>query len=137
MTPNDYKDTYHFILRNLAEITRHANDETKSEQFSHTFRKMQEELDYWHGFKERVDLNFLYEDGKIVCYAYPVVNAVPNYDQVWAVEVPINMSKNLEEQECHYCGQSDSECDYTVRKPYEFEPAMLVCEDCMEEQPWK
>lgn len=39
--------------------------------------------------------------------------------------------------ECDYCGQNDPEVNYTVRKPYEHEPATTVCEDCMEERPWK
>ena len=39
--------------------------------------------------------------------------------------------------ECDYCGQNDPEVNYTVRKPYEHEPATTVCDDCMEEQPWK
>lgn len=137
MTPQEYEDTYHFILRNLQDITAHATEVTTREEFSQNFSTMQEDLDYWDAYKERADLNFIYKDGKVMCYAYPVVNAVPNYDDVWAVEVPIKMTRDFEEQECHYCGQSDPDLRYTVRKPYEFEPASIVCEDCMEVRPWK
>lgn len=137
MTPQDYEDTHHFILRNLSQITAHANAVATREEFLDNFYKMQEEFDYWEAYQERADLNFTYTDGKIVCYAYPVVNATPNYDRVWAVEVPITVNRDLEEPECHYCGQSDEEAVYIIHKPYEFEPASIVCEDCMEARPWK
>lgn len=45
--------------------------------------------------------------------------------------------KEMNTYECDYCGQSDPDVAYTIRKPYEHEPASVVCEDCMEEQPWK
>lgn len=43
----------------------------------------------------------------------------------------------MDEQECAYCGQSDGDMTYTIHKPYDSEPASVVCDDCMDEQPWK
>lgn len=39
--------------------------------------------------------------------------------------------------ECDYCGQSDEEVTYTLLTFSPSEPSTLVCEDCMEEKPWK
>lgn len=43
----------------------------------------------------------------------------------------------MDTYECDYCGQSDPEMNYTVSKSYPNEPERIVCDDCMDEQPWK
>jgi hypothetical protein len=49
----------------------------------------------------------------------------------------LNESVGEQDVECDYCGQNDPNVNYTERKPYKHEPSSIVCEDCMEERPWK
>lgn len=47
-----------------------------------------EELDHWDAYDEYADLNFVSEGLQVIkCYAYPVVNSVPDYSEERAVLV--------------------------------------------------
>jgi hypothetical protein len=47
-----------------------------------------EELDEWNAWGECADLNFVSERlSCIKCYAYPVVNGVPNYSKEYEIEI--------------------------------------------------
>lgn len=52
-------------------------------------------------------------------------------------KVLIGMTTMSEAEECHYCGQNDPDVTYTPVVFGPGEPSSLVCEDCMEEKPWK
>jgi hypothetical protein len=45
------------------------------------------ELDEWESFDDHIDLNFCTEEGKVQCYAYPVVNGCTNVDPNYAVKI--------------------------------------------------
>lgn len=49
----------------------------------------------------------------------------------------LNESNIGPDAECDYCGQNDPGVKYSIHQPYAHEPASVVCEDCMEERPWK
>lgn len=106
MTPQDYDDTYHYIQRNLTAITQMAKEHAIKENLLEMLKEYREaedvypfgsteELDYWFAYGERVDLNFVSKNlTTIKCFAYPVVNAVPNYDQEYEVALPFTLSED-------------------------------------------
>ena len=99
MTPQEYNDTFHYIQRNLEQITAFAVEHAIKEKLDTMlteYRKQLDdpseygilEMDYWFAFGDRVDLNYVSRNlTDIVCLAYPVVNGVPNYDEEY--EIPI------------------------------------------------
>jgi hypothetical protein len=101
MTPQEYEDTFHYIQRNLEQITAFAVEHAIKEKLSDMLNDYRsevdaddlfgiDELDYWYAFGERVDLNFISRDlTELRCMAYPVVNGVPNYDEEYEVELNI------------------------------------------------
>jgi hypothetical protein len=100
MTPQEYTDTFHYIQRNLEQITSFAIEHAIKEKLQpmlDEYRKEAEtyldhgydELDHWHAFGDRVDLNYVSRNlTDIVCLAYPVVNGVPNYDEEYEIPIP-------------------------------------------------
>lgn len=101
MTPQEYNDTFHYIQRNLEQITAFAVEHAiteKLDEMLNDYRKQLdvldidysiEEMDYWYAFGDRVDLNYVSRNlTSIVCLAYPVVNGVPNYDEEYEISIP-------------------------------------------------
>jgi hypothetical protein len=100
MTPQEYDDTFHYIQRNLEQITAFAVEHAIKEKLDDMltdYRKQLdepsgydiEEMDYWFAFGDRVDLNYVSRNlTDIVCLAYPVVNGVPNYDEEYEIPIP-------------------------------------------------
>ena len=102
MTPQDYEDTYHYIQRNLATITQVATEHAIKEnllsmldEYRKEMTEWSDELDHWYAYGDRVDLNFVSKNmTSIKCFAYPVVNGVPNYDQEYEVELPMTLTED-------------------------------------------
>ena len=101
MTPQEYTDTFHYIQRNLEQITSFAIEHAIKEKLDNMLEEYRkeindiepyfqpDELDYWHAFGDRVDLNYVSRNlTDIVCLAYPVVNGVPNYDEEYEIPIP-------------------------------------------------
>jgi hypothetical protein len=107
MTPQEYTDTFHYIQRNLEQITSFAIEHAIKEKLDNMLEEYRkelddtdyyqpDELDYWYAFGDRVDLNYVSRNLEyIVCLAYPVVNGVPNYDEEYEIPIPFpaNWSK--------------------------------------------
>lgn len=110
MTPQDYEDTFHYIKRNITAISQFAvehaikeklmgmlqeyydevTQDCDSQQEVDDVLSRTDELDYWYAYGDRVDLNYTSRGLKTLkCWAYPVVNAVPNYDQEYEIEIDI------------------------------------------------
>jgi len=103
MTPQEYNDTFHYIQRNLEQITAFAIEHAITEKLDDMMEEYRQsidpdyaemylidEFDYWYAFGDRVDLNFVSRDlTELRCLAYPVVNGVPNYDAEYEIELPI------------------------------------------------
>ena len=107
MTPQDYEDTFHYIKRNIETITQFANEHAIKENLLGMLDEYRneldeddisnaDELDYWFAYGERVDLNYVSRNlTTIKCFAYPVVNAVPNYDQEYELELPVSVTETI------------------------------------------
>jgi len=98
MNNTDYKNTVKFIQSNLESITEYANSLVSTHDFldALAFAGCEEDyidFDYWDAYNDRVDLNFYgSEDGlTLLCTAYPVVNMVPNYDDVYSTKIAIEV----------------------------------------------
>lgn len=104
MTPQEYNDTFHYIQRNIEIISVYATEHAIKEKLGDMLNEYREqlnddsgyiaeEMDYWFAFGDRVDLNYVSRDlTDLICFAYPVVNGVPNYDEEY--EVTISLSED-------------------------------------------
>ena len=101
MTPQEYNDASHYIKRNLEVITTYAVETAIKEKLDVILNEYRneveaggteyayDELDHWHSFGDRVDLNYVSRNlTELRCLAYPVVNGVPNYDEEYEIELP-------------------------------------------------
>ena len=85
MNKHDYERTVDFINSHLDDIKKHAMHVIARDDL---YTSEQEELDHWDAYEDSVDLNFIRQDlDKILCFAYPVVNSVPDYSKWCEVQV--------------------------------------------------
>ena len=93
MSKQEYDDAMMFIQKHIEEITEYAQRVRDSMEFidyAVEFREFDNatgvfdytDFDYWDAYGDRVDLNFYGDNNVLRCVAYPVVNGIPNYDQV-------------------------------------------------------
>lgn len=108
---NNYRTTVQRITHHIADIRKHAlsvvenerlhnviagdldwynSDEGDIRDLPHKWNANEngtyEELDHWDAYGDYADLNFISEGlHTIKCYAYPVVNGIPDYSDEHAV----------------------------------------------------
>lgn len=82
---SDYEVTTAYIKQNIDDITEFARSFISNEP--------SEDEDIFHAFNDRVDLNFVLDEDtqNWNCYAYPVVNGTPSYDQEYEVHIPVDV----------------------------------------------
>ena len=79
------------IKRDIDLITEYAKSITTTEGYLKECDW--DDFDYWESYNDAVDLNFYRrEEGEpIKCVAYPVYNDNANYDEEYAVIVPLEV----------------------------------------------
>lgn len=79
------------IKRDIDLITEYAKSITTTEEYLKECDW--DDFDYWDAYNDCVDLNFYRrEEGEpIKCIAYPVYNDNANYDDEYAVIVPLEV----------------------------------------------
>jgi hypothetical protein len=93
MSKQEYDDAMMFIQKHIEEITEYAQSVRDSMEFIDALVHFEyfdsdtevcdyTDFDYWDAYGDRVDINFYGDNNVLRCVAYPVVNGIPNYDQV-------------------------------------------------------